>query len=54
MTRPRSVLGIPDDHDIVCLAPVGVPDEEPDARPRKPRDVLFAQNGFDKPMDYEL
>ena len=50
----KAVLGIPDDHDIVCLAPVGVPDEEPDARPRKPRNVLFTQNGFDKPLDYEL
>ena len=50
----KAVLSIPDDHDIVCLSPVGVPDEQPAARPRKPRDVLFAQNGLDKPLDYEL
>jgi nitroreductase len=50
----KAVLGIPDDHDIVCLAPVGIPDEQPEARPRKPRNVLFTQNGFDKPLDYEL
>jgi nitroreductase len=50
----KAVLGIPEDHDIVCLAPVGVPDEEPAARPRKPRNALFTQNGFDKPLDYEL
>jgi len=50
----KAVLNIPEDHDIVCLAPVGVPDEEPAARPRKPRNALFTQNGFDKPLDYEL
>lgn len=50
----KAVLGIPDDHDIVCLAPVGVPDEEPVARPRKLRNVLFVQDSFDKPLDYEL
>lgn len=52
--KVKAVLGIPDDHGLVCLTPVGVPDEEPAARPRKPRAVLFAENGFDKPMDYEL
>ncbi|MBN2389214.1 MAG: nitroreductase family protein [Anaerolineae bacterium] len=50
----KAVLGIPDDHDIICLAPMGVPDEQPEARPRKLRDVLFTQNGFETPLDYEL
>ncbi|MEJ5308584.1 MAG: nitroreductase family protein [Anaerolineae bacterium] len=52
--KVKAVLGIPDDHGIVCLTPVGIPAEEPAARPRKPRGALFAENSFDKPLDYEL
>jgi len=52
--KVKAVLGIPDDHGIVCLTPVGVPAEEPAARPRKPREALFAQNGFDNPLNYDL
>ena len=50
----KAVLGIPDDHDIICLTPVGVPAEQPAARSRKPRNVLFTQDSFDKALDYEL
>jgi nitroreductase len=52
--KVKALLGIPDDHDIICLTPVGVSDEQPTARPRKPRNVLFAQNSFGNPLDYEL
>jgi nitroreductase len=50
----KAVLGIPDDHDLICLTPVGVPAEKPEARSRKPRNVLFAQDSLDNPLDYEL
>lgn len=34
--RVKSVLGIPDDLAVVALTPVGVPDDQPEARPRQP------------------
>ena len=34
--RVKSVLGIPEDLRVVALTPVGVPDDEPEARPRQP------------------
>jgi len=52
--KVKAVLGIPDDHGILCLTPVGVPADQPAARPRKARNVLFAQNSFGNPFDYEL
>lgn len=48
----KEVLGIPADHGIICLAPVGRPDQQPDARPRKSPAQLFKQNRFDTPLDY--
>ena len=50
----KQVLGIPADHGIVCLTPVGVPAEQPAARPRKPPREQFADNRFGVALDYEL
>lgn len=32
----REILDIPSDYDIPIIVPIGYPDENPDARPRKP------------------
>lgn len=50
--KVKSVLGIPEDHDIVCLAPVGVAAEEPKARGRKPPVELFSDGQFGIGLDY--
>ena len=48
------MLGIPDDHGIVCLTPVGLPAEQPDPRPRKPPTELFMADRFGAVLDYSL
>jgi nitroreductase len=50
----RAVLGIPVDHGIVCLAPVGVAAENPGPRPRKAPRELFKSDQFGRVLDYDL
>jgi nitroreductase len=50
--KVRAVLGIPEDHGIVCLTPVGVPDVQPEARPRKSPAQLFMNDQFGNSLDY--
>ena len=50
--KVKEVLGIPDDHGIVCLTPVGVPDQQPTMRPRKSPAELFMKERFGSPLDY--
>ena len=52
--KVKTVLGIPDDHGIVCLTPVGLPAEQPDARPRKPPAEFFKADRFGAVLDYSL
>jgi nitroreductase len=52
--KVKEVLGIPDDHGIVCLTPVGLPAEQPDPRPRKPPAELFMADRFGAVLDYSL
>ncbi|MBD3204917.1 hypothetical protein GF319_01070 [Candidatus Bathyarchaeota archaeon] len=40
----REALGVPDSHRIVALLPVGYPDEEPEAKERKPPEELYTWN----------
>jgi nitroreductase len=49
----KAVLGIPADHEVVYLTPVGVPDQDPAFRGRKPRAELFMADQFGTPLDYE-
>jgi nitroreductase len=42
----REVLGIPADWRVVCLTPLGVPAEHPEARPRKPLAELISEDGW--------
>jgi nitroreductase len=50
--KVKEVLGIPADHDLVCLTPLGVPAEQPGARPRKRPSQLFMRDRFGSPLDY--
>ena len=50
----KAVLGIPEDHDIVCLTPVGIGAEQPRARPRNSPSEQFALNAFGTPLAYEI
>ena len=52
--KVKEVLGIPEDHGIICLAPVGVPADQPAARPRKSPAELFMKESFSTPLDYSL
>jgi nitroreductase len=42
----RAILEIPPELQIVCLTPVGVPDEAPDARARKPLGEVFSRDKY--------
>jgi len=50
--RVREVLGVPADHDIVNLTPVGLSADQPRVRPRKPPRELFSHNQFEAALDY--
>jgi len=50
--KVKDVLGIPEDHGIVCLTPVGVPAEQPAERSRKSPTELFMRERFGSPLDY--
>jgi nitroreductase len=52
--KVKDVLEIPDDHNIVCLTPVGLPAEQPKARRRKAPADLFALDRFQSPLDYSV
>jgi len=52
--KVKAVLGIPEDHGIVCLTPVGLPVEQPDPRPRKPPAELFMADRFGAALDYSV
>ncbi len=52
--KVQEVLGIPEDHGIVCLTPVGVSAQEPSPRPRKSPAELFMKEQFGSPLDYSV
>ncbi|HJN17249.1 MAG TPA: nitroreductase family protein [Armatimonadota bacterium] len=47
----RAVLGIPPELEILCLTPIGVPDADPDARPRKPMSEICSSEQFGTPWE---
>ncbi len=51
--KVKQVLGIPRDHDLVCLTPVGLAADEPRVRPRKPPADLFSLDQFETAYDYD-
>jgi nitroreductase len=44
--KVRELLKIPNDWEIVSLLIVGIPDQDPPARPRKSLDELFVNDSF--------
>jgi nitroreductase len=50
--KVKAVLGIPDDHDIVNLTPVGISADAPRDRGRKAPAELFRDGDFGNPLDY--
>lgn len=52
--KVQEVLGIPEDHGIVCLTPVGIPAQEPGPRRRKSSAELFMEERFGSPLDYSI
>ena len=48
----KQVLGIPEDHGTICLTPVGLSAQQPNARPRKQPADLFMKEQFGSPLDY--
>ena len=50
----KALLGIPEDHGITNVTPVGVPAIEPEWRGRKPPAEMFRLNGFAEPLDFEV
>lgn len=52
--KVKALLGIPADHGITNLVPVGVAAETPEARKRKSPAELFMRDRFGIPLDYSL
>jgi nitroreductase len=46
----KEVLGVPDDMTVVALTPVGVPADQPDARPRQAMAEFASLDKYGKPM----
>lgn len=50
-TKIKEILGIPEGPKVVALMPIGVPDQTPEAKPRKPVAELFSLNVFGGAID---
>jgi len=48
--RVKEILGIPENMTVINLLPIGVPDQKPEARPRKHLEELFHGDRFGKPL----
>jgi len=48
--RVKSVLGIPEDLTVVALTPIGVPDDQPEARPRQPLSDFASLDRYGKQL----
>lgn len=46
----KKALALPDDATVVCLTPVGVPDESPRARGRRAPSEIFSLDVYGRPM----
>lgn len=48
--KVKELLGIPEKMTVINLLPIGVPDQSPDARSRKPLDEIFHDEKYDEPL----
>jgi nitroreductase len=49
--RVKEILNVPENLVIVALFPIGVPDEKPSLRPRKPLKEIFFENSYGVPLE---
>ena len=52
--KVKEVLGIPEDHGVVNLTPLGVAADQPEARSRKSPAELFMKDKFGTTLDYSV
>jgi len=48
--RVKELLGIPEEMTVINLLPIGVPDQRPEPRGRKPLDEIFHEEKFGQPL----
>ena len=48
--RVKELLGIPEEMTVINLLPIGVPDQRPEPRGRKPLDEIFLEEKFGQPL----
>ena len=48
--EPKELLGIPDAMNVICLLPIGVPDQKPEPRGRRPAEEIFHENKYGNPL----
>lgn len=46
----KSILSIPEKMKVICLLPIGVPDETPSPKPRKPLTEITSQEKYGTPI----
>jgi nitroreductase len=49
-TEVKKILKIPENLTVVALLPVGIPDENPPPRPRKPFEEIFFRESYGTPL----
>ncbi|MEM2336289.1 MAG: nitroreductase family protein [Candidatus Bathyarchaeia archaeon] len=47
----KKILKVPEDLAVIALLPIGVPDEEPPARPRKAFNEIFFKESYGVPLE---
>jgi nitroreductase len=52
-TQPetKELLGVPDEMNVICVLPIGVPDQEPEPRGRREWGEIFHAEGYGKPLE---
>jgi len=50
----KKIIDAPHELSVVCLLPIGVPDESPSARPRKKPNEIFFDEVYGKPYKYNI
>ena len=48
--RVKELLGIPAEMTVINLLPIGVPDQSPEARTRRPLEEIFHRKRYGKPL----
>jgi nitroreductase len=51
-TQPetKELLGIPEVMNVICMLPIGVPDQRPEPRGRRPSEEIFHDNKYGNPL----